>query len=205
MTPFTIERGRAVDLGLENVDTDQLIPARFMSRSRAEGYGDLLFHDLRRDDSGALRADFPLNRIAGAAPFLIAGENFGCGSSREAAVYVLQDAGFRAVIATGYADIFCSNAMKNGLLPVELAPADHAALRAAIAQASESDLVVDLARQSVTHRAGEWAFEIAPGSKRMLLAGLDEIADTLQDHAAIAEFEQVHFTDRPWIRPPTAS
>ena len=124
MAGWSTHEGEAVVLDRRDVDTDQLIPARFMSASRAEGYGRFLLHDLREDD-----ADFPLDRHPGAS-VLVAGPNFGCGSSREAAVYALVDAGIRVVVAESFADIFVGNAVNNGLLPV--ATPEAAALRAAI-------------------------------------------------------------------------
>ena len=116
MQPFVTLTAPACPLPLSNVDTDQLIPARFMSRPRSEGYGDFLLHDLRRGEAGALDPAFPLNAHPGAG-ILVARRNFGCGSSREAAVYALADFGFACVIAPSFGDIFASNAVNNGLLP----------------------------------------------------------------------------------------
>lgn len=191
MTPFVTETGSVRRLQRDNIDTDQLIPARFMSRSRSEGYGDYLFHDLRRDDTGRLLPDFPLNGV-GPAPFLLTGDNFGCGSSREAAVYVLQDAGFRAVLATGFADIFRNNAMKNGLVPVELSAADHAELWTALDAEPSICIQVDLLGQLVS--AGELSlnFAIPPASRELILRGLDEISSTMLHINRIREFELSH-------------
>lgn len=199
MKPFVKETGQAVDLPRDNIDTDQLIPARFMSRSRSEGYGDYLFHDLRRDPDGALDPAFPLNGAAD-RPFLIVGENFGCGSSREAAVYALQDGGIRAVIARGFADIFRSNAMKNGLLPVQLPPEEHMRLRGLLEEDPDLTLEVDLETCRVV-AAGEHAFDfqIEAAAQRKLLKGLDEIAETLEQEGDIAGFTQRHRQRFPWV------
>jgi 3-isopropylmalate/(R)-2-methylmalate dehydratase small subunit len=194
MTPFTRVEGKAVHLAFDNIDTDQLIPARFMTRSRTEGYGDVLLHDLRFDDDGRTRDGFP--DLDGAA-FLVAGENFGCGSSREAAVYALADAGIRAVLAPGFADIFRSNAMKNGLLPVALGPRDHA--RAARA----ARLSVDLAACEVLFDDGgpPARFDVPAAARRRMLKGLDEIADTMTRLDRIEAHEAADLRARPWSAP----
>jgi 3-isopropylmalate/(R)-2-methylmalate dehydratase small subunit len=198
MTPFTTVEGQAIRLIENNIDTDQLIPARFMSRPRKNGYGDLLFYDLRRDAGGAFRPDFPINQHSGKEPFLIVGENFGCGSSREAAVYVLQDAGFRAIIATSFADIFRNNALKNGLLPVELSKTDYEALCASHDAYPERSMQIKLHEQCVTLGTDSWAFTIAETSRQMLLTGMDEISYTLTHIDKITDFEIRYGAATPW-------
>jgi 3-isopropylmalate/(R)-2-methylmalate dehydratase small subunit len=190
--PWQTLRGRAVVLDLVNIDTDQIIPARFLRKPRSEGFHHYLFHSLRRTPDGALRADFPLNApTAAGAQVLVAGDNFGCGSSREGAVYALVDAGFRAVVAAGFGDIFAGNALKNGLLPVRL-PADVvAALMQALQAGPGLEVTVDLEAQQVAWGgAAAHAFEVDPFAREMLLAGTDEIGLTLASVAQIEAFER---------------
>ncbi len=190
--PWRTLRGRAVVLDLVNIDTDQIIPARFLRKPRSEGFHHYLFHSLRRTPDGALRADFPLNApTAAGAQVLVAGDNFGCGSSREGAVYALVDAGFRAVVAAGFGDIFAGNALKNGLLPVRL-PADVvAALMQALQAGPGLEVTVDLEAQQVAWGgAAAHAFEVDPFAREMLLAGTDEIGLTLASVAQIEAFER---------------
>jgi 3-isopropylmalate/(R)-2-methylmalate dehydratase small subunit len=184
-----------------NVDTDQIVPARFLRLPRESGYGKHLFHDLRFDDSGAEKPNFVLNQPAYRSARILVGEkNFGCGSSREHAVYALWDYGIRAVIAPSFGDIFYGNSFKNGFLPVVL-PADAvAALRADITQKPGSRVVVDLERQEVTAPSGSaHRFDIDPFRKQCLLQGVDEITFTLGHDAQITAFEQRHAQDVSWI------
>jgi 3-isopropylmalate/(R)-2-methylmalate dehydratase small subunit len=170
---------RAVALLQDNVDTDQIIPARFLKATSREGLGGALFAEWRK------RPDFPLNRAeARGAEVLVAGANFGCGSSREHAVWALQDAGFRAVVSTAIADIFRANALKNGLLPIVLEPAAHAAA------AEAETLTIDLESQTVALPDGTAArFEIDPFARYCLLHGQDELDFLLAQEPAIAEHE----------------
>ncbi len=202
------ERTDAVAAALEmaNVDTDQIIPARFLWRARADGYGHLLFNDLRANPDGSPKADFPLNQApTKAAGILVAGKNFGCGSSREHAVWALDDAGIRVVIAPSFGDIFFNNSMKNGLLPIVLPEARCAELRAALARNPGARLVVDLEAQTVTGPVGvndgqgEDHFDIDPFRKQLLLAGMDDITFTLSQADAIASFEGKFDADMPWL------
>ncbi|MFN3294906.1 MAG: 3-isopropylmalate dehydratase small subunit, partial [Gemmobacter sp.] len=149
MPGWSEHAGTAVGLALENIDTDQLIPARFMSAPRSAGYGGYLLHDLRQAPDGSPDPAFPLNRTPGAS-ILIARRNFGCGSSREAAVYALADAGFRVVVAPSFGDIFAGNAVGNGLLPARVAPEAAEALLALAPVA----LTVDLAACEIRHPGG---------------------------------------------------
>lgn len=200
MKPFVRATSAAVVLDRANVDTDQIIPARFLRKSRRTGYQDWLFHDLRRDDAGALDPAFPLNRPqAAGASILLAGRNFGSGSSREGAVYALVDAGIACVVAPSFGDIFAGNAAKNGLLTVVLAEEE---VRALMAAAAAGPLTVDLEARTVTDAAGRTvAFEIDEGRRRALLLGLDEIGETRQRLAEIEAAERAAEAARPWTVP----
>ena len=201
MQRFERHEGVACPLGLENVDTDQLIPARFMSRSRAQGYGGFLLHDLRFDD-GAPRRAFPLNdpRWAGAS-IVVARRNFGAGSSREAAVYALVDYGIRCVIAPSFGDIFASNAVKNGLLPAMADEADVEALLARLGAASRPAAMVDLEAQTIVVEELRVPFVIDPVRRRQLLNGWDDLDLTLHHATDIAAFRARHLAARPWAWP----
>jgi 3-isopropylmalate/(R)-2-methylmalate dehydratase small subunit len=202
MQPFVTVTSRAVPLDIVNVDTDQLIPARFMTRPRVEGYGPFLLHDLRYDQEGHERAGFPLNDVAYRdATILVAGRNFGTGSSREAAVYALWDAGFRCVIAPSFGDIFAANAVKNGLLPARVGEADRGRLIAALSADPLMPVTVRLAEQSIAWQDQVAGFEIAPDAKEQLLNGWDDIDMTLRHSEAIAAWAAVDETRRPWARP----
>ena len=191
--------GKAVALALESVDTDQLIPARFMSVPRAQGYGDFLLYDMRRDEAGALLTDFPLNRHPKAS-VLIAGRNFGSGSSREAAVYALVDAGFRAVIAPSFGDIFAANAVNNGLLPARVSEADITALASALEAASEQ-AKVDLAAGQIAIGATRAQFALDDGWREKLINGWDDIDLTGQHAPRIAAYQQARAETAPWVWP----
>ena len=190
MDPFRVLTGRSVPLGLDDVDTDQIIPARFLKGTTRSGLGRSLFADRRYEADGSARADFPLNREeAAGAPVLVAGRNFGCGSSREHAVWALADHGFRAVIATSFADIFRGNALKNGLLPVALAPEAHARLLAR----PWAEVTVDLLAQEVALPDGARArFTVDPFARHCLLEGIDELDFLMGRAAAIAAYESKH-------------
>lgn len=201
MTPFTTLTARACPLGIDNVDTDQLIPARFMKRARSAGYGDALLYDLRRDDSGALRDDFALNdpRWQGAR-ILIAGRNFGGGSSREAAVYALADAGIRCVIAPSLGDIFKGNAVNNGLLPLTLPEAACARLVALVTQ-GDGEVTVDLTARQIRCGTTAFDFDIDPVWRMKLLNGWDDIGLTASHAEVIAAFQERDALLRPWAQP----
>jgi 3-isopropylmalate/(R)-2-methylmalate dehydratase small subunit len=184
-----------------NVDTDQIIPARFLRKPRTAGYGQYLFHDLRFDDTGKERPDFILNQPAyRQARILIADKNFGCGSSREHAVYALWDYGFRAVIAPSYGDIFYGNSLKNGFLPIML-PADAVArLRGLVQQSSGARVIVDLDAQQVIGPDRRFCrFEIDAFRKHCLLKGIDELDFTLGHRAEIEAYELAHNRSTPWL------
>ena len=190
----------AVPIARPNVDTDQIVPARYLRKPRKLGFGDYLFRDLRLDKDGRER-DFVLNKRAYRdAKILVAERNFGCGSSREAAVYALWDYGFRAVIAPSFGDIFFGNSFMNGLLLIVLPEADVAALIAALDAKPGAHMQVDLAGQKVTGADGKtYRFDIDAYRKRCLIEGLDELAFTLNQRDAIAAFEQKHAAAMPWV------
>lgn len=182
-----VVRSRILVLPAADVDTDQIIPARFLKGTVREGLGRALFADRRYAPSGEPVASFPLNRAeAEGAQVLVAGPNFGCGSSREHAVWALMDAGFRAVVSTRLADIFKRNALQNGLVPVEIEPSAHAALAAADGQEAR----VDVACLTVSWSGGVAAFTLPPFARRCLLEGRDELDILLSYEDAIAAHER---------------
>ena len=191
MQQFIRVRGVAAALPLANVDTDMIIPARFMKALTRGGLGAHLFEELRFTPDGREKADFILNRTAcRSAEILIADRNFGCGSSREHAVWALDDFGIRCVIAPSFGDIFASNARKNGLLLVRLPDALCDKLRRDIALSQHAPIEVDLETQRIILASGETiAFAIDADDRRILMAGLDDIGRTLRHEAAIARFE----------------
>lgn len=194
--PFTTLASTYVALRADNVDTDQIIPARFLKVTDKAGLGDALFADWRRRPDGALDPDFPLNRPdASGARVLVAGANFGCGSSREHAPWALVGWGLRAIVALSFADIFRQNAMKNGLLPVAVTPDLHARLLAARADDPAARIAIDLAAQSVGLGGGATAparFEIDPFAKECLLHGVDELGYLLARLPDIERHESEH-------------
>jgi 3-isopropylmalate dehydratase small subunit len=200
MQAFDQITAKAAPLDIANVDTDQIIPKQFLKTVDREGLGRGLFYDFRFDPEGREKADFVLNdpRYAGAG-VLIAGDNFGCGSSREHAAWALLDFGIRCVIAPSFADIFYNNCFQNGVLPVAL---PEAAVRALMAEAKGGNHVfsVDLESQTVVSPSGaRFAFEIDPGRKEKMLKGLDAIGETLQAADAIDRFEARAALTRPWL------
>ena len=182
---------RMVPLPATNVDTDQIIPARFLKTITKDGLGANLFCDWRYDAQGKPKPDFILNQphVEG-AHVLLAGDNFGCGSSREHAPWALTQFGFRAVISTSFADIFRGNSLKNGLLPVIVPPDVHAELFGAVEKDPNATVKIDLARQTLTTPAGrQIGFPVDGFSKHCLLEGVDELGYMLQHEAQIAAFE----------------
>jgi len=198
---FTRLTAVAAPLDLPNVDTDRIVPARFLRKPRGPGYAQFLFHDLRFGPGGSERADFVLNHPAyRSAGILVAAANFGCGSSREMAVWALQAYGIRAVIAPSLGDIFHQNCFKNGLLPVLLPERAVADLRRQLHERPGASLTVDLPAQTVTTPEGVVArFEIDGFRKQLLLAGRDEIDLTLGYEARIREFEERQRSSMPWL------
>ena len=199
MTPLTIVESRAIPLALANVDTDQLIPARFMKRPRSEGYGPFLLHDLR-SEAGSEAARLDDSTFAG-AQILVARRNFGSGSSREAAVYALADFGFRCILAPSFGDIFASNAVKNGVLPAQISEADTELLLADSTLRNGGPVIVDLAAQTIRVGNQTISFDIEPVWKTQLLNGWDDIDMTRSHSAAIADFVVRVRTARPWATP----
>ena len=199
MEPFTTLTAVAVPLELVNVDTDQIVPARFLRQPRSAGYHNFLFHDLREADRA-----FPLDRPEyRGAKILVAAENFGCGSSREAAVWALAGFGFRAWIAPSFGEIFFENSFKNGVLAIELPRERVAAIREALERAPGTRLTIDLPAQTVELPDGAIErFEVDPFRKECLLAGIDEIDLTLRHEAQIAAYEKRQREETPWLSPP---
>jgi 3-isopropylmalate/(R)-2-methylmalate dehydratase small subunit len=178
--------GRAAVLDRADVDTDQIIPKQFLKRIERSGYGEFLFFDWMKDPGFELR-----NPEYGGASILVAGRNFGCGSSREHAAWALEDAGYRFVLAPSFGDIFHANAIKSGLAPVVLAPDELDEIKAALA--GENSLTVDLEALEITHPGGlriEFAFD--PFARHMLVNGLDDVALTLQREERIGAYEQAN-------------
>lgn len=199
MTPFERLSAVAAPLPTNDVDTDVIYPGRFLSTVKRTGLGPLLFHGLRYDDAGHERGDFVLNRPPYRdAGILVTGQNFGCGSSREHAPWALLDFGIRCVIAPSFADIFAGNCTKNGILLVTL---DEAALAAVMGDAEQgAALTVDLTTQTITRPDGETLpFTVNPDVRDTLLAGVDEITETMNQIAEIWAFEHAHQQRIPWL------
>jgi 3-isopropylmalate/(R)-2-methylmalate dehydratase small subunit len=196
MEPFTTLAAIAVPLDLVNVDTDRIVPARFLRNPRSAGYENFLFHDLREGDR-----DFVLDRPAYRdAKILVAAENFGCGSSREAAVWALAGSGLRCWIAPSFGDIFLENSFKNGVLAITLAGERVAAIRAMLTARPRAELVIDLAAQTVQLPDGcVESFAVNPFRKECLLAGIDEIDLTLRFETEIAAHEVRQREETPWL------
>ena len=192
MAKFTTLTSHAVPLPEENVDTDQIIPARFLKVTDKDGLGDSLFCDWRYLKDGSDNPEFVLNETASqGAQILIAGQNFGSGSSREHAPWALVGWGFRAIISTSFADIFKSNSLKNGLLPVEVTPEVHKALMEAVQLERSTKITIDLPTQSVTGLDGlEATFPIDEFSKHCLLEGIDQLGYLLSFDDQITSYEQ---------------
>ena len=201
MTPFTTLTGIAAPLPNANVDTDQIIPARFLKTIKRTGLGRSLFANFRYDEVGAEKPDFVLNQPPfRQAEILIAFENFGCGSSREHAPWALLDFGIRCVIAPDFADIFHNNSFKNGILPVKLPREVCEALMEDARLGGNARLTVDLQRQVVVRPSGEEIpFEVDAFRRHCLLNGLDDIAQTLTHTPAIDDYEARQRAAQPWL------
>ncbi|HUN47054.1 MAG TPA: 3-isopropylmalate dehydratase small subunit [Stellaceae bacterium] len=191
MTPFVSLEAAALPIAQPNFDTDQIIPARFLSRDRELGLAECLFRDLRFAPDGSERPEFPLNKPEFRAARIVVGEkNFACGSSRENAVWALADYGFRAAIAPSFGDIFRNNCLKNGVLPVALPAAVVTGLIETLQATPGARVAIDLPSQTVTLPDGsQHRFEIDPFAKHCLLNGVDELAFTLSQVDEIAAFE----------------
>lgn len=198
---FTSVRSRAAILNISNLDTDRLVPARFLHHPRSLGYGQFLLHDLRFNSEGHERPDFVLNQpLHRDARILIAAENFGCGSSRESAVWALFGYGFRVVIAASFGDIYFENSCKNGLLNVALTEPELNRLRQIVASHPGEELTVDLEAQTIAAPdASLTRFEFDADKKKSLLLGLDDIGQTLGLIGDIQAFEMRHRQESPWL------
>lgn len=192
MEKFIPFESRMVVMAVDNIDTDQVIPARFLKKTDMEGWGDLLFNDWRYEADGTPKPDFILNQESSKGlKILLAGDNFGCGSSREHAPWALTQYGFRAIISTSFADIFKSNALKNSLLPIVVSPDLHKKL---FAMADQS-VKVDLATQTITLADGTNAeFAVDSFSKQCMLEGVDELGFILKHNDAISAYEANRFS-----------
>ncbi|MBV7434107.1 3-isopropylmalate dehydratase small subunit [Cardiobacteriaceae bacterium TAE3-ERU3] len=200
MQPFVQERGIVMPLPRSNVDTDAILPKQYLKLISRSGFGQYLFDDWRYLPDRSDNPDFVLNEPRyRSAKFLLAGENFGCGSSREHAVWALADYGFRAVIAPSFADIFYNNCFKNGLLPVILAADAVDILFARCDQQETLELKVDLEAQLVHQGEDSWPFSIDGFRRHALLQGLDDIGQTLKHREDIAAFEAQHRQHFPWL------
>ena len=210
MRAFTILSGKVLPLDRANVDTDAIIPKQYLKSIRRTGFGPFLFDDWRYLDPGTLdidpatrrvNTDFVLNRPEHAgATILVARENFGCGSSREHAIWAIDEYGFRCVIAPSYADIFFSNSFNNGVLPVVLKPNEVQAIFEVVANDAQAEITVDLPAQQVRLPDGRaFGFEIDAGRKDKLIRGLDAIGETLLQSDAIRAYEAKRQATAPWL------
>jgi 3-isopropylmalate/(R)-2-methylmalate dehydratase small subunit len=210
MKAFTVVTGKALPLDRANVDTDAIIPKQYLKSIRRTGFGPFLFDDWRYLDPGTLEVDpatrrlnpdFVLNKSAHrGATILLARENFGCGSSREHAVWAIDEYGFRCVIAPSFADIFFTNCFSNGVLPVVLKPAEVQAIFETVTKDADAQITVDLPQQKVVLPDGRaFPFDIDPGRKHKLINGLDTIGETLQHADALRAYEARRKTEAPWL------
>jgi len=201
MEKFTSLTGVAAPLPMVNIDTDMIIPARFLKSIKRDGFGPSLFYTLRYDEKGAERPDFVLNQPAyRKAQILVTGTNFGCGSSREHAPWALDNFGIRCVIAPDFADIFYNNAFKNGMLLIKLPQEQIDMLTKDAENGANATFTVDLEKQEITRPDGEKIkFNIDPFKKHCLLNGLDDIGLTLQKDKKIASYEEKMKATQPWL------
>ena len=201
MDKFTTLSGVAAPLKIANVDTDQIIPARFLKTIKRTGLGSGLFATHRYHDDGSENPDFVLNKPAYRnAQILVAEDNFGCGSSREHAPWALLDFGIRCVISTSFADIFYNNCFKNGVLPIVVSPEDLEKLMDDAERGANAILTIDLEAQVIKGPdGGTLAFEVDSFRKHCMLNGLDDVGLTLEKSGSIAAFETMLAADRPWL------
>ena len=189
---FTTLTSTAVPLPIENIDTDQIIPARFLKATTREGFGENLFRDWRYDKEGNPKADFVMNSPIYSGQILIAGKNFGCGSSREHAAWAIDGAGFRAVVSSFFADIFRNNALNNGLLPVTVSEQMLSEIFAAVKENPTTEIKIDLPAQTIEIVGSEHkeSFEIAPYKKQCLVNGYDDVDFLVSIREEIQQFEK---------------
>ena len=201
MKKFTKLTAVAAPLPTINIDTDAIIPKQFLKTIKRTGLGKHLFHELRYDEEGKDVPDFVLNKPAyRKAQILVAGENFGCGSSREHAPWALLDFGIRCVISTSFADIFYNNCFQNGILPIKVSPEDLDKLMDDANRGANATITVDLENQEIRGPdGGVVKFEMDPFRKRCLLEGLDNIGLTLENETAIGDYEKKAKAARPWV------
>ena len=201
MQKFDKLSGIAAPMDILNIDTDMIIPKQFLKTIKRSGLGANLFHEMRFDDDGNDRPEFVLNKPAyKEAKIIVAGDNFGCGSSREHAPWALLDYGVRCVISTSFADIFFNNCFKNGILPIKVTAEQRDALMADAADAENPELSVDLVTQTISRPNGATInFDVEPFRKQCLLDGLDDIGLTLEKGREIDGFEAGRDADRPWL------
>ena len=201
MDKFTSLTGVAAPIPLINVDTDMIIPKQYLKTIKRTGLGTALFSEMRYDDDGNERGDFVLNQPAYRdAKIIVAGENFGCGSSREHAPWALLDFGIKCVISTSFADIFYNNCFKNGILPIALPQADVDKLMEDAERGANATITVDLASQEITGPdGGTISFDIDPHRKHCLLNGLDDIGLTMEKSNSIDAYETKASSARPWV------
>ena len=201
MKKFDQLTGVAAPLNILNIDTDMIIPKQFLKTIKRSGLGANLFDEMRFTQDGEEIADFVLNREPyRGAEIIVAGDNFGCGSSREHAPWALLDFGIRCVISTSFADIFYNNCFKNGILPITVSADDRDALMADAADIENPELSIDLETQTIRRPNGvEVSFEIDPFRKQCLLEGLDDIGLTLEKGGSIDSFEAIRAEEKPWL------
>ncbi|MDY8138921.1 3-isopropylmalate dehydratase small subunit [Aquimarina sp. 2201CG5-10] len=192
MDKFTKLTSTAIPLSIENVDTDQIIPARFLKATSREGFGENLFRDWRFHKDGNANEDFVLNEPKYQGSILVAGDNFGCGSSREHAAWAIHDYGFKVVVSSFFADIFKGNALNNGVLPIQVSPEYLQELFTEIEKDPNTQIEVDLEKQKITLLANQSTsnFEINPYKKTCLINGYDDIDFLISNKAEIEAFEQ---------------
>ena len=189
MTPFKVVTSRAIPLPVENIDTDQIIPARFLKATDKKGFGDNLFRDWRYEKNGSLNSTFVLNNTKYRGDILIAGDNFGCGSSREHAAWSLADYGFKVIISSFFADIFKGNALNNGMLPIQVSVDFLKHLMSHVEENPIAELIVNLEKQSLETPVGTINFDIDPYKKLCLINGYDDIEFLISKSDKIKAFE----------------
>ncbi|MCV6545724.1 MAG: 3-isopropylmalate dehydratase small subunit [Cohaesibacter sp.] len=201
MDKFTTLTAIAAPMPLINIDTDMIIPKQFLKTIKRTGLGANVFHEMRFNEDGSENADFVLNQDAyRKAKIIVAGDNFGCGSSREHAPWALLDFGIKCIISTSFADIFYNNSFKNGILPIVVNEDDHKKLLDDAARGANATLTIDLENQVIKGPdGGEIAFDIDPFKKKCLLEGLDDIGLSMQKIDNVAKFETKISDERPWV------
>jgi 3-isopropylmalate/(R)-2-methylmalate dehydratase small subunit len=202
MEKFTTLTGTACPIDQSNLNTDQILPARYLKWTRAMGFSKVLFHDLRFDAEGGEKSDFPLNKpVWRKSTTLVSARNFGCGSSREAAVYALYDFGVRCVIAPSFGDIFAGNAVQNGLLTAIVTEEEAAEIMGSLAQMPELPVTVDLEQQTILCGNRTYKFRVDPVRRMRLLNGWDDLALTENYRERISAFKADDKIKRPWVMP----